>query len=741
MKGKFKSIFISLLILIFSLSAIEAKADSNSAKNLVEQALTELTALNHLPEDELERSVWYGFVTKEIMDNPNMTVTFSQFYSMVNYMIKLYGDSDTDWLQQVLSEAENSNAEMYRSDGMAVILCAATAMSINEMNHSQADVLLLNSKIGDPWDAFNTNHFNILKLDFNELTIPWESDFEDFMQAYPAVYFFTLGRVSMLNGEMLFDCDIKSNTMRLGDPMTVAEAARSVLRLYESTKKGATVKKRDSTDEWDVKFLSSVEKRKESILVSKTSIVKGDSYVMGKTFSGNAYYVSSSGNDANNGKTPETAWATLDKVNGTALAYGDAVFFERGGTWYGSIYGKSGVTYSAYGKGNKPVISGSVREKAADKKKWSLAYTPSSGGKIWVYYRDLNECTGIFFDDGNKWGRRVTACWNGKNYVNDDGKPLDVSVALKEDLDYFPCVDIAELPSVEATERAGCTGPLYLRCDTGNPGEVFKEIEFSSGMCGFENYGNDVSVDNLCFLYHSISGVNITSYNGWVTGGIVQNCEVAWCGGVLKGYKLQEDGLYQHGVFSGGGVQITGFNMTAHNNYVHDIANKGIIIHPLYAGDAVGNIVIDGNLIEDCPTGLDVVSFVKDNPNFRMGKILYEDNYVVRTGYTWGTEQIDFSFGKGQRSSINFNYGWYNNNSGICILNNVFYLADYALIYGEMGGADAPIFSGNTYVQNEKAPFAHWEGTLISTIGNGKMAKAFIKDVLGDTNGIFIEVN
>lgn len=701
----------------------------------------ELTVLNHMPEDEVERAVWYGFAPKTVIDNPNGTVTFSQFYIMIKDMIKLYDNSNANWLQQVLTEAENSKTEMYRSDGMAVLLCAATAMGINEMNHPQGDVLVLNRKIGDPWDDFNANHFDILKLDFNKLTIPWESDFEDCMQAYPAVYFFALGRVSLINGEMLFDYDNKSNSMRLGDPMTVAEAVRSVLRLYESTKKGAAVKKRDTAAEWDMKFLSSVEKRKESILDSKTSIVKGTSYVMGRTYSGTAYYVSNSGNDANNGKTPENAWATLDKVNDTALAYGDAVFFERGGTWYGSIYGKSGVTYSAYGKGNKPVISGSLGERAADPQKWSLAYTTSSGGKIWAYYRDLNECTGIFFDNGNKWGRRMTACWNGKFYVNDDGKPLDVSVALKEDLDYFPWVDIAVLPSVEATERSACTGPFYLRCDAGNPGEVFKKIEFSSGMCGFENYGNDVAVDNLCFLYHSISGVNITSYNGWVTGGIVQNCEVAWCGGALKGYKPQEDGLYEHGVFSGGGIQITGLNMTAQSNYVHHIANKGIIIHPLYAGDAVGNIAISGNLIEDSPTGLDIVNFIKDNPKFKMGKILYEDNYVVRTGYIWGTEQIDLSFGKGQQSSINFNNGWHNSNSGIYILNNVFYLADYALVYGGMGGADAPIFSGNTYVQNEKAPFAHWEENLISNIGKGNMAKEFIKDVLGDTKGIYIEVN
>ena len=42
---------------------------------------------------------------------------------------------------------------------------------------------------------------------------------------------------------------------------------------------------------------------------------------------GTKYYVSASGNDANDGKTPETAWQTLEKVSGATLAEGDGVFF------------------------------------------------------------------------------------------------------------------------------------------------------------------------------------------------------------------------------------------------------------------------------------------------------------------------------------------------------------------------------------------------------------------------------
>ena len=44
---------------------------------------------------------------------------------------------------------------------------------------------------------------------------------------------------------------------------------------------------------------------KEEILNSKTSIIA----------TGLTYYVSNSGNDNNSGKSPENAWATIDKIN------------------------------------------------------------------------------------------------------------------------------------------------------------------------------------------------------------------------------------------------------------------------------------------------------------------------------------------------------------------------------------------------------------------------------------------
>lgn len=78
------------------------------------------------------------------------------------------------------------------------------------------------------------------------------------------------------------------------------------------------------------------------------------------------FYVSSSGNDLNNGTSASTPWRTLAKLNASfsAINAGDSVLFKRGEVFYGSlIVGKSGtvsarIIFSAYGSGAKPILSG-----------------------------------------------------------------------------------------------------------------------------------------------------------------------------------------------------------------------------------------------------------------------------------------------------------------------------------------------------------------------------------------------
>ncbi|MBQ0084136.1 MAG: hypothetical protein KBS52_05165 [Clostridiales bacterium] len=89
-----------------------------------------------------------------------------------------------------------------------------------------------------------------------------------------------------------------------------------------------------------------------------------------KKCSGTHYYVSSAGDDKNDGKSPEKAWKTIAKVNNTPMKKGDLVTFRRGDSFRGIVAVKSGVTYAAYGTGYKPQILG-----AFDGKKWKWVKT------------------------------------------------------------------------------------------------------------------------------------------------------------------------------------------------------------------------------------------------------------------------------------------------------------------------------------------------------------------------------
>lgn len=78
------------------------------------------------------------------------------------------------------------------------------------------------------------------------------------------------------------------------------------------------------------------------------------------------YYVSSTGNDSDDGTTESTPWKTIAKVNSSFNNFkaGDRILFKCGDEFHGTInITKSGIsafpiTIGSYGSGGKPVITG-----------------------------------------------------------------------------------------------------------------------------------------------------------------------------------------------------------------------------------------------------------------------------------------------------------------------------------------------------------------------------------------------
>ena len=168
------------------------------------------------------------------------------------------------------------------------------------------------------------------------------------------------------------------------------------------------------------------------------------------TDTGTTYYVSNNGNDDNDGKSPETAWATLQKVNGYVFGEGDLVVFERGSLWRGYLSVKSNVSYSAYGEGPKPKIWASTD--GLTHGEWKQ----TENANIWVLDKKLTQTDLglIIFNGGEYYGEQ-------KRNITDVKKNFDF--LYKSSF----CTDGA--PDFK----------VYLYYDGGNPAEVFSAIDLN----------------------------------------------------------------------------------------------------------------------------------------------------------------------------------------------------------------------------------------------------------------------
>ena len=153
------------------------------------------------------------------------------------------------------------------------------------------------------------------------------------------------------------------------------------------------------------------------------------------TIRGTTYYVAAKGNDANDGLSIKKPLRSLDKVNALDLREGDAVLFRRGDLWRGSVKTKSGVAYSAYGKGAKPKLYGSPYD-ASKEGTWSETETPH----VYVYDRELSADIGtLVFNNGESCAVKVMI------QRKEDGTTLHLETLepfrdyrdLKRDLEFY----------------------------------------------------------------------------------------------------------------------------------------------------------------------------------------------------------------------------------------------------------------------------------------------------------------
>ncbi len=493
------------------------------------------------------------------------------------------------------------------------------------------------------------------------------------------------------------------------------------------------------TSEADQSYLQSVEAQIEEIRSTQTNV----------TYTGTAYYVSCEGSDENDGLSPETAWASVAPVNGSDLQPGDAVFFRRGDIFRGHVFCKEGVTYSAYGEGEKPRLYASP-ESGADAEKWSLWYE-AEGIKIWKYHRSMQDCGGIVFDDGAEYASRVFAYWDGEKAVvpSDHSEDFDLLSALKHDLQFYcgypETMEEIPFPAFDADLH----GELYLRCDRGNPGDLYTEIEFQcpenpEGYAGILQCGDadNIVIDNLCVMYSNTMAI-ASGGNNNIT---VQNCEAAFVGGGshIIGYTDPYTPSACIPV-SGEGIRLDGHNNKAIHNYVHDCFDGGIIFEPdlsFELSDGViddataakkwGQITIEGNVIERCMSGVLIGVHCEDSIIPQVEGITICDNDILFCGYGWSSdEHYDFTW-RSEDYDGNAITFWYDDyaHEPFLVENNRLYVAKSSLIRYAYSKENQPVFRGNTYAQEAAGYILRGSATLRNASAEKLLTSCH--EILGD---------
>ncbi len=515
---------------------------------------------------------------------------------------------------------------------------------------------------------------------------------------------------------------------------------------------------------------------------------------------GKIIYLSSSTGSASNAGTLESKpkkIKTLEEVTALNLNPGDVVLFKRGDIFRGRVEAQPGVTYSAWGNGEKPILTRSP-ENGADSSKWTLDYEDkTTGKKIWKYENEnLIDVGAIMLmtgsgSDPRKYehtvaykevpsyrgkatlkngttkqyeGYYVRGYLPGENSEYPDGKVFNYVDELDRDLEFFHDTNDAGnmtkptlsesfksktgIASLEFPNIDKATGPLYLRCDAGNPGSVYDEIEFNirSSVLAVGT-DNAVTIDNLCFMYFGTHGVSASTCNNLT----VRNCEIGWGGGTIQNYNTSNASNPGFVTRLGNGVEVYGGCRNYHidNCYVYQIYDAGITHQ--FSTSETGNCFMEGvyytnNVLEDSIYNIEYFLGLNDSkPDLikLMKDIVFDGNICRRAGYGWGVQRPDAN----QPSNIRAG-GSHNLASDYVIRNNVFdRTVDFAKEESRISSADSnlrintgflqcsiPYLENNIHVQSP--------GRIILEYGNSRICgirseQDFI-DIGGVSNTVYM---
>ncbi len=449
-------------------------------------------------------------------------------------------------------------------------------------------------------------------------------------------------------------------------------------------------------------FLNEIDAKAEA-LKQKILNAKDELVIKGKT-----YYVSNEGNDENDGLSPESAWRTLDRISNASLDEGDGVLLRRADLFRGMIITSPGVSYGAYGEGEKPKIY-AWDEDLADPALWELY---DAENHIWKYKKKILDAGTLVFNDGEKHSyKHIPSYIRGKFVCRDTDIPFVMSEQLKGDLDiYWHYEDTFytkpskgedfPIPDVENTY-----GDLYLRCNAGNPGGAFRTIEATPRRVIFRiGERKNVTIDNICMKY---AGIHAVAAGGKCVVGLhVTNCEIGWVGGTIQGYQGTDpnfpEGIRGSVTRFGNGVEIYGGcdDYEIRNCYVYEMYDAGLTHQVSTFGRTIEmkNVRYIDNLVEKCVYSIEYFLDINDDGDGKgsfMDGIEMCGNILRQSGYGWGQQRHN----KHTPAHIK-GWSYINTASNYSIHDNIFDRAAYRMVHLVAEKPESmPKMYNNTYIQ------------------------------------------
>ena len=410
----------------------------------------------------------------------------------------------------------------------------------------------------------------------------------------------------------------------------------------------------------DKKFLAEIDTKAEAL---KEKIMNAKDEL---TYTGTAYYFSNSGDDANDGLSPEKAVCSLERFYSLPLKEGDAVFFERGGLWRGELLVKvKNITIGAYGEGPKPRFYGSLKNYAVPHE-WVKTDRPN----IWKYTKPFDIDIGHIICNGGKV-HCIKKCLGHYGF----GGTLD---EVKNDLEFW----------CDRDDR----NTLYF-CSEQNPGERFFQIEMHRRISFFSlRSGQGARLDNLCIMYVGVHGISCGTFNDLH----VTNCEIGYIGGGIQYTKGTRDTRL------GNGVEIYGLcnDYSVENCYIHDCYDAGVTHQSKSAYDyplIMENVRYTDNLFERC---IYSIEYFCDQPNSDEDMM----RHIRMTGnicrYAGG-----FGWQRPNRVARHIQGGWLNCKrkypaEDYIVEGNIFDRSiDTLVSISSVKDEHLPVMKGNTYIQ------------------------------------------